>query len=246
MGFVSRAVPIVSAVSALALVLAGPATKAGLLDFTAAFGVMGLAGVLMLLAGLGGLVSFGLSLRSGKPALGQLPAVIVAGGLAWFVFSLMSSAGSQPAIHDLTTDFSEPPAIVAGAGAPRKNPPDYVGASKAPRGSGTVAEAQRAAYPDVEPIILAESVAEAAEHAKSVVDKMGMEVLAFGPEGDGYRVEAVATSAWFGFKDDFIVRLRPEGEASTRIDLRSKSRVGLGDLGANAARIREFSRRIGA
>ena len=54
----------------------------------------------------------------------------------------------------------------------------------------------------------------------------------------------MATSFWFGFKDDFIVRLTPVGKGMTRIDIRSKSRVGGSDLGANAARVREFTKRF--
>jgi len=53
------------------------------------------------------------------------------------------------------------------------------------------------------------------------------------------RIDAIASTFWFGFKDDVVIRLRPQ-EAVTRIDMRSKSRVGVGDLGANARRIRLF------
>jgi uncharacterized protein (DUF1499 family) len=52
-------------------------------------------------------------------------------------------------------------------------------------------------------------------------------------------VEATDTTFWFGFKDDVVVRVRPEGEGS-RIDVRSMSRVGVSDLGANAERVRKF------
>ena len=50
-------------------------------------------------------------------------------------------------------------------------------------------------------------------------------------------------STWFGFKDDIVVRVRPEG-AGSRVDVRSMSRVGLSDLGANAARVRAFLARL--
>ena len=49
-------------------------------------------------------------------------------------------------------------------------------------------------------------------------------------------LEATASTQWFGFKDDVAIRIRAEGEGS-RIDIRSVSRVGLSDLGANAKRI---------
>ena len=53
------------------------------------------------------------------------------------------------------------------------------------------------------------------------------------------RLEATDTSAFFGFKDDVVVRVRAS-DAGSRIDVRSKSRVGLGDVGANARRVRAF------
>ncbi len=53
------------------------------------------------------------------------------------------------------------------------------------------------------------------------------------------RIEAVDTTFWFGFKDDIVIRVQPEN-AGSRIDLRSVSRVGKGDLGANAKRISMF------
>ena len=79
---------------------------------------------------------------------------------------------------------------------------------------------------------------------------MKMEILAEGPDGDeagaGWRIEAVSTSQWYGFKDDFIVRLTTVEGGGTRVDLRSKSRVGGSDLGANAARVRDFMQRFSA
>jgi len=63
---------------------------------------------------------------------------------------------------------------------------------------------------------------------------LGWEIVAAVPaEG---RIEATDTTPWFGFKDDVVIRIRPQGTAS-RVDIRSKSRVGTSDRGANAARI---------
>jgi uncharacterized protein (DUF1499 family) len=58
------------------------------------------------------------------------------------------------------------------------------------------------------------------------------------------RIEATATTMWFGFKDDIVVRVRPEAGGGSRVDVRSVSRVGQSDVGANAKRIREFIRRL--
>lgn len=71
---------------------------------------------------------------------------------------------------------------------------------------------------------------------------MGWHVVAAVPaEG---RLEATARTFWFGFTDDVVVRVRPGEAGGTRVDVRSKSRVGRSDLGTNAARIRRFLQRL--
>jgi uncharacterized protein (DUF1499 family) len=46
-----------------------------------------------------------------------------------------------------------------------------------------------------------------------------------------------------GFKDDIVIRVSPAGTGS-RIDVRSESRLGEGDLGKNARRIRAYLRKV--
>ena len=53
-------------------------------------------------------------------------------------------------------------------------------------------------------------------------------------------IHATSTSFWFGFTDDIIIRVKPQGSEGSRIDVRSISRVGLSDLGANAGRVKSF------
>jgi uncharacterized protein (DUF1499 family) len=67
-----------------------------------------------------------------------------------------------------------------------------------------------------------------------VLEDLGLEIVAV-DEAAG-RVEATATTFWFGFKDDVVVRVRSSGAGSV-VDVRSVSRVGVSDLGANARRI---------
>jgi fatty-acyl-CoA synthase len=57
---------------------------------------------------------------------------------------------------------------------------------------------------------------------------------------DAGRIEATETSFWFDFKDDVMIRIQPTDEGGSRIDVRSASRVGLSDLGANAKRVRNL------
>lgn len=57
------------------------------------------------------------------------------------------------------------------------------------------------------------------------------------------RIEATDITFWFGFKDDIVVRITPTARGS-RIDVRSVSRVGRGDLGTNAKRVRGYLKKI--
>jgi uncharacterized protein (DUF1499 family) len=81
------------------------------------------------------------------------------------------------------------------------------------------------------------SSAEAVERSEEILAQMGLEIVAVDAEAG--LVEATATTTWFGFKDDVVVRVVPDGDGA-RIDIRSMSRVGQSDVGVNAARIREF------
>ena len=141
-------------------------------------------------------------------------------------------AMTVPAIHDITTDTDDPPLFVAilprRAGA--LNPPEYLG--------GEVAAKQREAYPDLQPLVVDEPIAEVFADALEEVKDKGWELVAADREAG--RIEATATTFWFGFKDDVVLRFRAEGPSRTRVDMRSKSRVGKSDVGTNARRIREF------
>jgi len=107
----------------------------------------------------------------------------------------------------------------------------------------SIAVLQRAAYPDVQPVQLTEAPGVAYTRALRAAESMGWTIVAADSlEG---RIEATATTTWFGFKDDVVIRLRAEG-AGTRLDVRSVSRVGRSDVGANAARIRAYVKALEA
>lgn len=96
-------------------------------------------------------------------------------------------------------------------------------------------------YPDIQPLILDAPPGGAFVTAKAVAQEMGWQVTGEDPKAG--TLAAVATTFWFGFKDDIEIRVTPHGNGS-RIDLRSKSRVGKGDAGANAKRIRAYMARF--
>ena len=72
---------------------------------------------------------------------------------------------------------------------------------------------------------------------------MGWEIVESDPERG--RIEATDTTPWFGFQDDIVVRVRPEGVGS-RVDVRSVSRVGRSDGGTNARRIEDYLEKLTA
>jgi uncharacterized protein (DUF1499 family) len=102
-------------------------------------------------------------------------------------------------------------------------------------------EESRRAYPDIQPLRLKVAPNIAFERAKGAIEQSGWQLVR--EDASAGRLEAVATTFWFGFKDDVIVRVAADGGGS-RVDVRSKSRVGKGDLGTNAQRIRTYQRRL--
>jgi uncharacterized protein (DUF1499 family) len=100
-----------------------------------------------------------------------------------------------------------------------------------------VAAQQRRAYPDLSPVTLSAPPDQAFAAALAVAQGKGWEIVT--ADSAGGRIEATDTTRWFGFKDDVVIRLTEWG-AGTRVDVRSVSRVGRGDAGTNARRIREF------
>lgn len=149
----------------------------------------------------------------------------------------MGSGSRQPvpSIHDISTDTEHPPAFVDVLPLRRwaLNQAAYDGPA--------VAAQQRAAYADIGPLMLPVPQAEVHAQARQVMREEGWAVVGDAPE-EG-RLEAVATTRWLRFKDDVVVRLTAE-RGGTRVDMRSKSRLGRSDLGVNARRVRHFLRRL--
>src|SRR6266446_639592 len=141
-----------------------------------------------------------------------------------------------PAIYDLSTDPLDPPRFEAIARLRSRdaNPVAY------PRLHA--ADLQRAAYRDIEPLMVSATPQETYEAALALMSKRKWRVVdARQPQGkrrDGH-IEAVARTLIMGFRDDVVVRIHP-AEDGTRVDMRSASRYGHHDFGTNASRIRGF------
>jgi uncharacterized protein (DUF1499 family) len=229
----ARVALVLAVLAALAIVLAGPGTRFGVWDFRRAFtllrwgayGALGAAGL-----GLVGVVLGGARAQSGAALLIGL---LSFGG----PYLQLRTARSVPPIHDISTDTADPPKFVAVM--PRRGEKS----NKAEYAGDEIASQQRKAYPDVQPLTLPVPPAQAFDRALAAARAMGWEIV--DAAADQGRVEATATTFWFGFKDDVVVRVRPDASGS-RIDVRSLSRVGRSDLGANAQRIRTYLDRLRA
>lgn len=191
------------------------------------------AGVVALLA----FVAAAVAKHTANAVLG-LTGAIVAAALVLPAWQIQRTGATVPRIHDITTDIDNPPAFVAivplRKNAP--NPPSYDGAK-------TAAE-QKTAYADIQPVQLAMPPAQAYQHALDVAQAMGWEIVATAPAQG--RIEATDSTFWFGFKDDVVIRVSDAGNQASRIDVRSKSRVGRNDFGTNAKRVRAYLRNVAA
>jgi uncharacterized protein (DUF1499 family) len=220
---------LVSIIALAMLALAGPGYRmgwwelqAGLLSMQRYAAYAGIAGAVLGLIALvarGGILLPGLAVLLG----------IVAAGIPW---QWQRAAAQVPRIHDISTDTVTPPQFVAIV--PVRE------AAKAPNSleiSAEVIEQQKQGYPDIAPVTLPVPPAQAFDKALTLARARAWEVVS--ADAASGRIEATDTTRWFGFKDDIVIRITPQGDGS-RVDLRSVSRVGRSDVGTNARRIREF------
>jgi len=222
------------AVAALLLVLVPFGWRFGLWHFRLSFQMVAWAQDLAVAAA----VVAALTLAFGRAMLGArarwvMAALIVTGLLVAYVpWQWAQLRGPHPPINDISTDTVNPPpflAALSARAAEQAVPVVY--------GGVMIAEQQRAAYPEIAPAMLSIPPAQAFERALATARAMGWAILASDPKTG--RIEASDTTFYFGFTDDIVIRVAPVG-AGTRLDIRSHSRQGRGDLGVNAARIRKY------
>jgi uncharacterized protein (DUF1499 family) len=225
---------VISALAVAAAAGAGLGTRAGWWNFREGFRFLrwgayfGAAGTAISAAG-------GIFARPGSRRRGFLLAIagIVLGAAAFGVpGNSYRMAKAVPMIHDITTDTENPPEFVSILPQRKdaSNPAEY--------GGPEIAAKQHAAYPDIRPLTVGISLSRAYEAALATARRMNWRIVDGNPsEG---RIEAVATTRWFGFKDDIVIRISPAASGGSVLDIRSVSRVGLSDIGTNACRIRKF------
>ena len=232
LGFVLSAIAITAALGA------GAGTRLALWEFRQGFRILtwaayfGIAGTSLSLAG--AIVGRPGNGRRGFPLA---VAGIILGALAFGVPGIWYMIAKRlPMIHDITTDTENPPVFVTVL-ALRKDAPN-----SSTYGGPEIAAQQHAAYPDIRPLVSDLPPAQAYDRARSVARQMGWKIVDEN-QAEG-RIEATASTRWFGFKDDVVLRIVPAAGNGSRVDVRSVSRVGRSDVGTNARRIRTFLRKF--
>lgn len=171
------------------------------------------------------------------------------GYLGW----VRDQAEGIPPIHDISTRPADPPVFSTELMAERSQSPEtnpvvsltapmsslekYRGPRFAEMADRTLGQVAAEAYPEVRPLATAATPAAAWTAALAETRAQGWTIVS--ENAAAGTLDATATTFWFGFRDDVAVRVRAEG-AGAVVDVRSTSRVGLSDLGANAARIEAY------
>ena len=177
------------------------------------------------------IIALFLNWRAGWPARrAALIGFLFAAGFVGSLAIRVAMAGGAPMIHDATTDLADVPQFEA-----ITLPDDNL------RGVDTEAkwiELHEEGYPDLRSVVLDRSVEQTILDAEKLAKERGWTIRAVDPQGG--RLEATAYASYIRFEDEVVLRARPDGADRTLVDMRSVSRVGIGDLGVNAQRIRDF------
>ena len=172
------------------------------------------------------------------------------GGIAgWAVFfSLLILAAplwyfpdllQKPKINDIVTDPRAPLEFVEVA---KLRPAD---ANSAAYPGPVFAAKQADEYPDIAPMTLERSREETYKLVKQAIGELDWEVVLDQEptEEQPGRIEAVAKTLIMGYPDDIAIVVSA-ARSESRIDMRSASRYGQHDFGANARRINRFFKKV--
>jgi hypothetical protein len=141
---------------------------------------------------------------------------------------------NYPPIHDISTDRMNPPEFVAVLPLRADAPNSLAYGESQNMTRERLIELSDEAYPDLVTRRYSESATALFDKALAAVDKLGWELVA--QDASAGRIEATDTTFWFRFKDDIVIKIQQQG-SDTLVDARSVSRLGIGDVGANAIRL---------
>lgn len=219
----------------LVLFVLGPLTATlGLTTPFNGFKLFGLGGLLGLITLIVGLVS---AKRHGFA--GSRNAILVGGAILVAALIAGRPGFGLPRINDITTDVIDAPRFVKAPSLPENAGRDMSYPGK------EFADQQQAGYADLGPLALPQDPAAVFSAVEAAAKQMpSWEITRVDPAAR--ELEGFATSRLFRFADDFIIQVRPGDGGGSTVHMRSKSRDGKGDLGANAARIQAFFSKLKA
>jgi hypothetical protein len=220
--------------------------QVGLVKMTGGIGVP-LIGLLMLVTFITSLLIVFIKPRAGYGGLAGMWFVsLAAAGIA---LSAIGPAKALPPIHDISTDTGRPLSfsakVLADRGKnsnrillPTEAPFPFDPKKLTPLSGRPLMMIQTEGYPAMKPLLIKGQVpASIFTKALSTAKSQGIKVTSQDPTA--LRIEGYSESFWFGFKDDVVIAITPLGN-DARVDMRSVSRVGTSDLGANAKRIEAY------
>ena len=232
---------VLSVGGALAALAAAIGSANGLWPFGTGFSILRYAFYAAMAGGVVAIVGLLLAWKADRQFVKwHLAALFVAAGFALYLLPQISTARKLPGIHDISTDLASPPEFATLAvradnldNVPHDGRADLAAMTPADRWKAL----HREAYGDVRPLRTRASAPLAYQTAEALAEKRGWKVAR--ADQAETTIEATASTFFFRFKDDVVIRIRPAAGGSI-VDMRSISRVGGSDVGVNAARIRSF------
>lgn len=227
-----------------AALIAAAGSGAEAWTFRTGFSILRYAFYAAIAGGVVAIVAFFAARRGGvRTGRLNLVTILIAVVFVAYLMSQIATARAVPAIHDASTDLADVPQF--GSLTVRADNLDNIPDDGRPELAALDPENRwkaihREAYGDLRAIRLPQPPAEVVQRAEALVRERGWDVARVDREAG--IVEATATTLFFRFKDDVVVRVRPDPArpGGSIVDMRSISRVGGSDIGVNAARIRDF------
>jgi len=155
------------------------------------------------------------------------------------VLVLILSGRKFPPINDITTDFDNPPEFTHA----QELGPNHGRDMKYDKAK--YAERQQSGYGPLAPMVMTGDAASTFEKVKAPAAEMPQWQITSTDPGS-MTLEGVCTTSLFRFQDDFVIQVRPGEPGKSLVEMRSKSRVGIGDFGTNYHRIVHFFDRLKA
>jgi uncharacterized protein (DUF1499 family) len=238
---VTRAAVVLGIGAVLCALIAAVGTATGMWGFRAGLTSLRYLFFAAAAGALLGLIGLVMARGRGKLMLTNLLALVVALGFVLYLGNLVRTAKSVPAIHDVTTNLDDVPQFTrlsVRVDNLESVPDEGKAELKAMPPEARWKAVHRAHYGDLHTLHLAAPPAEAVRRVAALVRDRGWETALV--DAKAGIVEATATSLFFRFKDDIVVRVRPAPDGGSLVDMRSISRVGVSDVGVNAKRVRAF------